>query len=194
MNAVIVIIAAIVIYFLLTSSTSSSTIQPINNASIGTDISNAFNSISSATNSLVQDIQNAATANNLNPAILYGIVSAEQNSTNPTEWNANAYNPNDPSGAYGLTQVLASTAQSFNASPEIIQSSPTAALSVTAQYINRYSPDANSMSQTAATYNGGPGIFAEIANGTVPSKVINSYVNKAIAGYNYYNAMYGSSN
>ena len=160
--------------------------------------SNILNLITGTTNKLVTDIINTANANSLNPAILYGIVSAEQGTTNPNDWNIAAYNPSDPSGAYGLTQVLGSTAQSLNVNPEMLLQSPQMALDTTAKYILKYTPatQTNDISVVAGIYNGGQDIFNEISNGTVNSGTINAvgtYIGNASNGYNYFNSTYGSN-
>lgn len=160
--------------------------------------SNILNLTTGTMNKLVTDIINTANANSLNPAILYGIVSAEQGTTNPNNWNISAYNPSDPSGAYGLTQVLGSTAQSLNVNPEMLLQSPQMALDTTAKYILKYTPatQTNNISVVAGIYNGGQDIFNEISNGTVNSGTINAvgtYIGNASNGFNYFNSTYGSN-
>jgi hypothetical protein len=205
MNILAVILLAGLIYYIWvadysnvkpeTTPVSTPTPPPTNAIP---SVSNILSSISGTTNKLVNDIINTANANNLNPAILYGIVSAEQGTTNPNEWNISAYNPSDPSGAYGLTQVLGDTAQSLNVNPEMLLQSPQMALNTTAQYILKYTPatQTNNISVVAGIYNGGPGIFNEINNGTANSGTINAvgtYIEKAGNGYNYFNSTYGGS-
>ena len=163
-----------------------------------TPTTNILNLITGTTNKLVTDIINTANANSLNPAILYGIVSAEQGTTNPNNWNISAYNPSDPSGAYGLTQVLGSTAQSLNVNPEMLLQSPQMALDTTAKYILKYTPaeQTNNISVVAGIYNGGQDIFNEISNGTVNATTTNAvgtYIENASNGYNYFNSTYGSN-
>ena len=192
---------ALIFYFFIMKTEPAGTTKtgiallPDTVSSIESSFNNAVSSISTATNKIVADIQNIATQNNIDPAILYGIVTAEQGTTNPTEWNTQAYNPNDPGGgAYGLTQILGTTAQSLGVNPAILQQSASAALETTVKYINTYSPNPNDLNVTAAIYNGGPSILNNIANGTASGstqQMINSYVNKAQNGYDYYNQVYG---
>ena len=205
MNIAGIILLAILVYFIFiteynkppvpktTTGPNSETAK--NNANSSNAIETALNNVATGTNKLVSDIINVANANKLDPAVLYGIVSAEQGTTNPTQWNAGAYNPNDPTGAYGLTQILGSTAESFNVNPSMLLQSPETALNTTAQYILKYNPtNANNISITAGIYNGGPNIFNEIQNGTVGSgttNAIGTYIEKAAAGYNYFNNTYG---
>ena len=209
MNILAIILLAILIYFIYITNISS--IKPATSTAVAlTDVSNSMNgsgnisnaidnvlnNVSTGTNTLVNDIINVANANKLNPAILYGIVTAEQGSTNPSNWNVGAYNPNDPTGAYGLTQILGSTAESFNVNPSMLLQSATTALNTTAQYINKYVPtETNSISAVAGAYNGGPGIFGEIQNGSVNANVANAvqtYIDKATNGYNYFNNTYNN--
>ena len=209
MNIAAVILLAALIYFIFITEYSKPPV-PTTTATAGTNmgtagnstnttgaVETALNNVAMGTNKLVTDIINVANANQLNPAILYGIVSAEQGTTNPNEWNAGAYNPNDPTGAYGLTQILGSTAESFNVNPAMLLQSPETALNTTAQYILKYNPtNSNNISVTAGIYNGGPNIFNEIQNGTVSAGTTNAvgaYIEKASAGYNYFNNTYGSS-
>ena len=204
MNILAIILLAVLVYFIIVADLGNKPTIPTPAVSnVGTAsgtqttgaIENALNNIATGTNKLVSDIINVANANSLNPAILYGIVSAEQGTTNPNEWNAGAYNPNDPTGAYGLTQILGSTAESFNVNPAMLLQSPETALNTTAQYILKYNPtNSNNISVVAGTYNGGPGIFNEIQNGTVSSGTTNAvgdYIEKASNGYNYFNSTYG---
>ena len=206
MNILAVILLAALIYFIFIAEINKSPNNPpavVSSdtalAAVNTNSSNAIetalNNVATGTNKLVSDIINVANANKINPAILYGIVSAEQGTTNPNEWNAGAYNPNDPTGAYGLTQVLGSTAESFNVNPSMLLQSPTTALDTTAKYILKYNPtNNNNISMVAGTYNGGPNIFNEIDNGTVnqgTANMVNDYIEKATNGYNYYNNTYG---
>lgn len=200
MNAIAILVLAALLYFIFVGNISSTPKNPTPQvASPSTPstptVSSILNTITGTTNTLVNDIINTANANNLNPAILYGIVSAEQGSTNPNDWNAGAYNPNDPSGAYGLTQVLGTTAESFGVNPNMLLQSPQTALDTTAKYILKYAPtQTNNMSVVAGVYNGGPDIFNEINNGTVNSSVTNAvgtYIENASNGYNYFNSVYG---
>ena len=203
MNILLAIILAILLYYAIMTGFSTSPARTViptpaspqvsgNNITdlIGTTLSN----VNTGINSLVTDIINTANANGLNPAILYGIVSAEQGTTNPNEWNSGAYNPSDPSGAYGLTQVLGTTAESLGVSPQLLLQSPTTALDTTAKYILKYTPtNTNNISIVAGVYNGGADIFNEIQNGTVNTNVINAvgaYIEKASNGYNYFNQTY----
>ena len=158
-------------------------------------IETALSNVGTGVNNLVTEIINTAQANNLNPAILYGIVSAEQGTTNPNNWDTAAYNPNDPSGAYGLTQVLGSTAASLGVNPQMLLQSPSMSLNTTAQYILKYTPptSVNNISVVAGIYNGGPDIFNEIQNGTVNANTTNAvgnYIENASNGYNYFNSTY----
>ena len=206
MNILAIILLVALVYFIYIADVGNkpaiSTPQ-LSNAGIKTAtgiqatgaIETALNNIAAGTNKLVSDVINVADANNLNPAILYGIVSAEQGTTNPNEWNAGAYNPNDPTGAYGLTQILGSTAESFNVNPAMLLQSPETALNTTARYILKYNPtNSNNISAVAGTYNGGPDIFNEIQNGTISANTTNAvgaYIEKASNGYNYFNSTYG---
>ncbi len=188
---IIVIFAGIFAYLLFATQMGTKDIIP---TIADNYFSNNSERINSSANKYVRDIKNIATAHHLSPAILFGIVSAEQGTNNPTEWDASAYNPADPSGAYGLTQVLGSTAESFNISPSILQESASASLETTVKYIEKYSPEPNNMAITSAIYNGGPDIVQEMQNGNIVlRRRIQKYRAKASAGYKYYNAVYGGT-
>ena len=211
MNALLAIILIIVIYYILTTgfktapaglTTPNITPQVSTSTPTSTNSSNiietALNNVSTGVNNLVTEIINTAQANNLDPAILYGIVSAEQGTTNPNNWDTAAYNPNDPSGAYGLTQILGMTANSLGVNPELLLQSPSMALNTTAQYILKYTPPTslNNVSVVAGIYNGGPDIFNEIQNGTVSTNTTNAvgnYIENASNGYNYFNQTYANT-
>ncbi len=143
---------------------------------------------------IVQKIKNIAYDNKINPAILYGIVVAEQNNNNPKDWNTDAYNENDPTGAYGLTQVLGSTAWSFGVNPLSLLNDPSASLELTSHYISKNIPIyKGNMKIVAGIYNGGPEIFKNISDGEVGTSIIKNitkYIEKATEGYNYFNAVY----
>jgi len=185
---IVVIFGGIFLYLLFATKISSKSAVP-------SLADNYFvsNTKKVSNNKYVEDIKNISIQHHINPAILFGIVAAEQGTTNPTEWNAAAYNPADPSGAFGLTQILGSTAASFNIAPSILQESASAALETTVKYINKYSPEPNSIAATAAVYNGGPNISEEEFGNIRLQTRINKYINKATNGYNYYNQTYGSN-
>ena len=211
MNILLTLLLVIVIYYLLTTgfktapaglATPNITPQASISTPILTNSSNiietALNNVGTGVNNLVTEIINTAQANNLNPAILYGIVSAEQGTTNPNNWDTAAYNPNDPSGAYGLTQVLGATAQSLGVNPQMLLQSPSMSLNTTAQYILKYTPptSVNNISVVAGIYNGGPAIFNEIQNGTVNASTTNAvgtYIENASNGFNYFNQTYANT-
>ena len=191
------LIIAIIVIVLFWAADSNTTLKTETGA---VNLSNANNNnllnISNPIPTIIQDIQNTAADFNLNPAILFGIASAEQGTTNISNWNTQAFNPNDPSGSYGLTQIEGQTAESFGVNPSDLLGNAALALNTTAQYINQYSTDPNNMTTTAGIYNGGPSIWYDIQNGSASSETqsaINNYVGKAVNGYNYYNLNYGGS-
>ena len=205
MNALLALILIVLVYYIVMTGFHTTPAKPAvavatppaTNSNTSNIIDTALNNVATGTNKLVTDIINTAQANNLNPAILYGIVSAEQGTTNPNNWNIGAYNPNDPSGAYGLTQVLGTTAQSLGVNPQMLLQSPSMALDTTAKYILKYAPTStDNISVVAGVYNGGPGIFNEIQNGTVNANTTNAvgtYIENASNGYNYFNQTYANT-
>jgi soluble lytic murein transglycosylase-like protein len=107
--------------------------------------------------SLIADIQAVAQAEGVPPAVLFGIASAEQDTTNSAEWNPNAINLSDPyGGAWGLTQVLAGTAYGlgYQVPQELLN--PVAALTATAKYLRKYASNVDNIAEDAQLYNAGP--------------------------------------
>ncbi len=121
-------------------------------------------------------IKQVANAYDINPGILFAITATEQGTDNPNDWNPKAYNPNDPSGAFGLTQVLSDTASELGVSNPYELFNPYTALETTAKYLTQYSPNPNDIVESAQVYNAGP-------NATF---VDTNYIEKAIKNYEYY--------
>lgn len=164
------IAALILIYLLLKilSSKSAAAVSPVQAASP-----------SAGLNPYLEEIQIVAQAQGVPAAVLYAIAATEQGTGNPSQWNPQAVNETDPyGGAWGLTQVLAQTAAQFGIQSPQELFDPTVALTVTAEYLRRYSPNVGNIVEDAQAYNAGPGAaFVDTA-----------YITKAQQYYDAYNA------
>jgi len=139
-----------------------------------------------STNNLQQNdnylsmINQVAQTYDIKPAVLFAIAATEQGTTNMNEWNPESYNPNDPSGAFGLTQILSDTANELGISNPNELFNPYTALETTAKYITSFSPDPDNIEVTAQVYNAGPNA----------NFVDTPYITKAVENYNYFEKNY----
>ncbi|MCW1311400.1 MAG: lytic transglycosylase domain-containing protein [Candidatus Rehaiarchaeum fermentans] len=183
MKVLALLILGIIVYYIYEKYYNKSNITSpfftgINNLinSAGNAISTAANTLSSKAQDYLSDINTVSQEYGINPAILFAITATEQGTTNMADWNPDAYNPTDPSGAFGLTQVLSDTAAELGVNNPNDLFNPLTALETTAKYILKYSPDPNDIVTTAQVYNAGSNA----------DFVDTNYINKALQNYEYY--------
>jgi soluble lytic murein transglycosylase-like protein len=177
MNIIAAVLLAFIMYVIIkemgkTAAQSASS----TNSSATSSVSNSLQS----SNNYLTMINQVAQEYGLNPGTLFAIAATEQGTTDMNAWNAKAYNPNDPSGAFGLTQVLSDTANELGISNPYELFNPYTALSATAKYLVKFSPDPNNVEVSAQVYNAGPSA----------NFVDTSYIEKALKNYNYFEQNY----
>lgn len=98
-----------------------------------------------------------ATNGNYNPDWFDAIAYVE------SDWQLDAYNGSDPSGAYGPMQMLGSTAARLGyADPTLLQKDPHIAGQAAVAYFLAANPTPNTLQDVAAYWNAGVSTFANL--------------------------------
>ena len=173
-NLLIILAIVLVIYLLMTA-------WPKNTATVPKPITEPQNKTNITTSPLppiVNSVISAADKANINPAVLLGIISTEQGTTDPTKWNLSAQNLSDPNGgSYGLAQIELGTANLFGVNSAQNLLDPQTNLNVMTQFLNQFSPNPNNIIDSASVWNNGQNAPIQLT----------PYVHQAINNENYWN-------
>ena len=175
MNVIAAVLLAFIIYIFLKEIKNTAA-----NSSNSKNENISTNNLLQTDNNYLTMIKQVAEEYNLNPAVLFAIAATEQGTLNMNEWNPDAYNPKDPSGAFGLTQILSDTANELGIANPYELFNPYTALETTAKYLKTFSPDPNNIEISAQVYNAGPNA----------DFIDSGYIKKAVENYNFYEKNY----